>query len=295
MPYCITHNDLDGLGCAILLEKIFPNIQTFAIDYRELDEVLPKVLNKAIGDVVFITDISMNESQAELCNNHGKVQHIDHHSSSKHLMDKYPWSMTDVNHCATYHLFTMLSNYAVLNDYKDFVTLVDNYDTWGHGTQPTEEAKDLNRLKHMIGEEAFVIRFKGSASTKLSSSERALITTDKFHEEKYLREAVGKINKLQDKDGNTFLVIAAEQYTSPLGNYLLQKVPGAEYVIILDMLNDKASLRSRGNVDVGELARPCGGGGHKKAAGFPLSDMALKSFWRCNTCERWQSGNTTVD
>ena len=24
MPYCITHNDLDGLGCAILLEKVFP-------------------------------------------------------------------------------------------------------------------------------------------------------------------------------------------------------------------------------------------------------------------------------
>ena len=82
--------------------------------------------------------------------------------------------MTDVNHCATYHLFTMLNNYAVLNDYKDFVMLVDNYDTWGHGTQPTEEAKDLNRLRNMIGEEAFVLRFKGSGFTRLSPPEKGL-------------------------------------------------------------------------------------------------------------------------
>jgi nanoRNase/pAp phosphatase (c-di-AMP/oligoRNAs hydrolase) len=107
---------------------------------------------------------------------------------------------------------------------------------------------------------------------------------------------------MRDKDGNVFLLVAAEQYTSSLGNYLLQQFEEAEYVLILDMLHDKASLRSKGKVNVADLAKSCGGGGHAKAAGFLMNDAAVKAFWRCDACEfraqfreRGQTGDTTLD
>lgn len=302
MPYCITHNDLDGIGCAILMEKVFPDIKTFPIDYRELPKVLPRVLEKAKMDQVYITDIALTEELAKLCDDHGKVQHIDHHVSSKKVSDKYPWSLFDVKNCATYLLWKMLSQYANLEDYKEFVELVDNYDTWGHGTQPTEEAKDLNRLLKMLGPDVFAQRFKHKSSVKFNDVEEAIINVDKHMEERYLQEAITYTQAMRDKDGNIFLLVAAEQYTSSLANYLLQQFEEAEYVVILDMLHDKASLRSKGKVNVADLAKACGGGGHAKAAGFLMSDTAVKAFWRCNSCEfraqlgeRRESEDTDLD
>jgi oligoribonuclease NrnB/cAMP/cGMP phosphodiesterase (DHH superfamily) len=302
MPYCITHNDLDGIGCAILMEKVFPEVKTFPIDYRELPKVLPRVLEKAKMNQVYITDIALTEELAKLCDDHGKVQHVDHHISSKKVSDKYPWSLFDVNNCATYLLWKMLSQYANLEDYKEFVELVDNYDTWGHGTQPTEKAKDLNRLLKMLGPDVFAQRFKHKSSVKFNDVEEAIINVDKHMEERYLQEAITYTQAMRDKDGNIFLLVAAEQYTSSLGNYLLQQFEEAEYVVILDMLHDKASLRSKGKVNVADLAKACGGGGHAKAAGFLMNDTAVKAFWRCNSCEfraqlgeRREPGDTDLD
>lgn len=302
MPYCITHNDLDGIGCAILMEKVFPEVKTFPIDYRELPKVLPGVLEKAKMSHVYITDIALTEELAKLCDDHGKVQHVDHHISSKKVSDKYPWSLFDVNNCATYLLWKMLSQYANLEDYKEFVELVDNYDTWGHGTQPTEKAKDLNRLLKMLGPDVFAQRFKHKSSVKFNDVEEAIINVDKHMEERYLQEAITYTQAMRDKDGNIFLLVAAEQYTSSLGNYLLHQFEEAEYVVILDMLHDKASLRSKGKVNVADLAKACGGGGHAKAAGFLMNDTAVKAFWRCNSCEfraqlgeRREPGDTDLD
>lgn len=302
MPYCITHNDLDGIGCAILMEKVFPEVKTFPIDYRELPKVLPRVLEKAKMNQVYITDIALTEELAKLCDDHGKVQHVDHHISSKKVSDKYPWSLFDVNNCATYLLWKMLSQYANLEDYKEFVELVDNYDTWGHGTQPTEKAKDLNRLLKMLGPDVFAQRFKHKSSVKFNDVEKAIINVDKHMEERYLQEAITYTQAMRDKDGNIFLLVAAEQYTSSLGNYLLHQFEEAEYVVILDMLHDKASLRSKGKVNVADLAKACGGGGHAKAAGFLMNDTAVKAFWRCNSCEfraqlgeRREPGDTDLD
>ena len=280
--YAITHNDLDGIGCAVLLEKVYPQIQTYAIDYRELNEVLPNILKEAGKEtLVYLTDISLNEQQAQICNEF-KVQHIDHHSSSMKLMSKYDWSFTDPSHCATYHLYNMLCQYANIQDYKKFVDLVDSYDTWGHGTEPSPEAFDLNRLLKMIGAETFVARFKLSGSVNLSKTEKAIVEADKFQEEQYLNFALSRTQLVKDAQGRNVGIVAAEQYTSSLGNFILNQVPELDYVVILDMLRDKASLRSKGKVNVGEIAKECGGGGHPKAAGFQMNEAALKAFWRSN-------------
>lgn len=285
MTYCITHTDLDGIGCAVLMEKAFSEVKTYTVDYRELPNILPQLLEMTKGSQVYITDLSLTEDLAKLCDKHGKVQHIDHHISNKKVSDHYPWSLTNTEDCATFLLWKMLSNYLLLEDYRDFVDTVNSYDTWGHGSQPSELARDLNRLLKMMDPVDFVNRFKANATINFSDSEKALIKSDQFLEDKYLAEALPRTQAMKDKDGNTFLIIAAEQYTSSLGHYLLHQFEEAEYILILDMLHDRASLRSKGKVNVADIAKSCGGGGHAKAAGFLMSDAAIKSFWRCDSCE----------
>ena len=285
MVYALTHNDLDGTACAILFEKIYSEIKTFAIDHRELNDVLPKILLASNGNQVYITDLSLTQEQAELCHQHGKVQHIDHHNTSKKISDMYEWSFTDTNHCAAYHLWSMFSIYAHIEDYREFIELVDDFDTWGHGKQPSQRAKDLNRLLTCIGPETFVSRFKLSPNAALSQPEVAVVATDKFNEEQYLNFVISRAELSKDPDGNIFALVAAEQYTLSVGNFLLDNLPDIEYTVVLDMLRGQASLRSRGKVDVGEIARMCGGGGHRKSAGFNTTDSAIRSFWRCANCE----------
>lgn len=61
-----------------------------------------------------------------------------------------------------------------------------------------------------------------------------------------------------------------------MGEYLLRKVKEAEVAFIYHYFKEKdkyflqISLYSKGNVDVSEIARKYGGGGHKGAAGFVM-------------------------
>jgi oligoribonuclease NrnB/cAMP/cGMP phosphodiesterase (DHH superfamily) len=193
-------------------------------------------------------------------------------------------------------LFKILSTYADIQDYAPFVNLVNIYDTWGHGTQPTKEAKELNRLLQCIGAEAFLTRFKLSASVHLSDTEKAIINADMYREEQYIQKALDRVNVGEDPDGTFFAYVTAEQYTSSLGNAMLAQIPDVEYALILDMFNGKASLRGKGNIDVSAIAKRCGGGGHKRSAGFILDgDTTLKYFWRCASCERGRSGDPVMD
>lgn len=278
MKYAITHNDLDGMGCAVLLEKVFgEEILIFPVDYKEIDRTIDLVFGQANPeDRVFITDISLNEDLAEKCDTRGNIQHIDHHKSSKKISDKYPWSFTDISHCATYHLFNIISKYAYLDDYKPFVELVNNYDTWGGGEGPTEEAKDLNRYLYSVGEETFVKRFVKSPSLKMNETETAIIMVDKIREAKYIEEAIESAVMCQDPQGYDFVFVAAEQYISSLGHALLQRCEdNVDYVVMYSAKSNKISLRSK-NIDVSEIAKQCGGGGHKNAAGFILPQGSLQ-------------------
>ena len=54
---------------------------------------------------------------------------------------------------------------------------------------------------------------------------------------------------------------------------LLKEIRGIEVVVLLREVNSnkyKASMRSKGNVDVAEVCGLLGGGGHKRAAGCTI-------------------------
>lgn len=275
-----THTDMDGVGCAVLLSKAFPDIEIYFIDYAEVNEVIGDYLiNHRTNDYeIWITDMSVDADMAEILNSRGKVNLIDHHATAKWLQEKYNWAYVDVSYSATMHVYNLLSTIIELGDYKAFAELVDNYDTWGYGTHPTDEAQSLNKLLQVMGKYRWLNRFNKVSSVKMSTVENVLIELDIEKEQKYIQDSVRVAVTMTDPQGYTYALLSADQYISQVGNYLIDNYPQLEYVILLDMRLNKASLRGRGNVDLGKMAKLLGGGGHKRAAGFPMDNPAYKLY-----------------
>ena len=276
----VTHIDLDGVGCAVLYMKAFPGTQVYFTEYDKVNELLAELITEAhwASDIT-ITDMSPSAEMAEVLHRRGNVSLIDHHPTALYLMDKYPWAVVDPAHSATRLVYEMLAGSHYMSDYEEFAKTVDNYDMWGHGQGPTETAKKLNDLLWSMGQERFLKRFVMQSSIALSPTEDMILLLEHERKVKYIDEAIPQVNILTDQHGYKYGLVAAELYSSQLGNDILANYAELEYVIMLNFLKDKASLRGRGNLDMGEMAKALGGGGHKKAAGFPLEQSALKYFY----------------
>ncbi len=283
-----THTDLDGVGCAVIYNKCFPDVQTYFTDPEHVNLDVAEIVSREEDFVpVMIADLSVKPEIAEYLDQRGNVELIDHHHYTAEKLNVYPWCIVDESACATKLMFNVMSTRFTLDDYKLFVDIVDNYDRWGEGKGPTDHAQDMSRLCFLLGHKEFLKGMLRDSSIKFSEAETFLINVDKEAERRYIAESLPKVIGLTDQEGNTYGLISAERYISALGHAIIHQIPEIEYAIILDYHNDKVHLRSKGKVDVGVIAMKCGGGGHHRAAGFPMQQGAYKVFTSCDgsNCE----------
>lgn len=184
-----THNDLDGVSCALLgkimsesLSEIFDEYEYHICNYNDIDEKVREFYNNLDPDTkyrVFITDISVNKETAEMIDNYRvsnqgddrKVYlHLyDHHETSRWLNREYGWAIvtTDLytgvsNPCPKRRLTSgaelFLLDEALIRvddpDIKanliDFIELVRCWDTWDWKRENNLEAKRLNNFFSMF-------------------------------------------------------------------------------------------------------------------------------------------------
>ena len=278
----ITHDDLDGIGCAVIITKCFPNIQTFFVSYNEVNEITKALAEdeELTGIPIMITDLSVNKEVAKILDKRGNIELFDHHPTAKWL-SKYEWALIDTKMSATkltYNFFSRLFN---LQDYAQFVDTVDDYDMWGYDTEPQLLSQDIARLLEILGPERFYLRFVTTSSLELSDTEQMLLELDKSKELNYIKKSIENISLAKDAEGNMFGLIAADRYVNNVAHTILAHYLDIEYVMLVDFRKEKVQLRGRGNVHLGQLAKLADGGGHKKAAGFPLQNSAAQYFLQC--------------
>lgn len=175
----ITHNDLDGVGCSIVLATMLHcNIESYYCGYHDIEDVLREVFAKLDDSVkaIYITDISMREGSksydkiTEINKTYGYnfIRMIDHHATSK-FVNKYAWATSyELGHiskkkeCATYQLFRLLKKegYSYSESLEKFVELVNLWDTWRWVTDysvdaPYIEASQLNMVYSIYGRSKF--------------------------------------------------------------------------------------------------------------------------------------------
>lgn len=262
----ITHDDLDGIGCAVLALVVNPETKVYICSYDNVNNTVSDIL--AEDDELFITDLSINQEIAEKLNERGRVTLLDHHQTATWL-NQYSWAKVVNNCCGTALLYDHLtSNGADLKSYADFVSLVHDHDMWIHDDP---KSRQLNRLLQILGTHRFVSRFFTQPQVDFTQTEQFLLEMEEEKIQDYCNSTA--VYQLLDMHDNRFIFACAERYVSELAEYLLNNYSDYKYVMIanLNTINPKISLRSRGDFDVAEMAQKYGGGGHKASAGFHIS------------------------
>lgn len=281
----ITHDDLDGVGCAIIYNKCFPNATIILADNNEVDDVIHEMIAREEMPVnchLMISDLGIKQETIEFITNSPvikEVELIDHHASAVNRMQPYPWALVNTKFCAAKLMYDIFKVPFEISDYEDFIELVNDYDTWGGGKGPLDESRDLTELLYFIGYEAFMSRFNMVSNVRLTTIEQGLLDIANRQKQDYLDDTIKKVGLQKDAEGNTFGIVYADKYKSDIGHYILEAHSEIEYVVILDYRREKVSLRSRGKVDVGKLCTLCGGGGHPRAAGFTMSENINQKYF----------------
>ena len=174
----ISHDDMDGKMCNVVLDYFYKNVDHVNTNYKEVNDLVKCFIDSGEYkkyDILYITDISVNKEVAE------KLQKlyyemkgiiiilIDNHKNLEWL-NEYNWATiytTDEvieTKCGTKILLERLLNNDFLmidkimigqqDSFKNLinlVNLVNEYDTWKWKEVNCIEAKQLNYLMNIIG------------------------------------------------------------------------------------------------------------------------------------------------
>lgn len=300
----ITHNDLDGIACGVLMtvyakQHNIGDIEIRHCSYQDVNEValqeLQKATNQSEPTMLYITDISVDDETATLldkANNAYAGQFrailIDHHQTAERL-NKYEWAyvselndegkLTSGTELLAQHLW---KSYSVA---KDFVHDVTMYDSWRWTTEcspPYMQSKYLNDYVKLLGKKKATELYVDRILCGRPVLEYGEVTMMELSYLKTKRIAFVKGNSMirkklvvTPKDGSQPChvlqvgFIFCESDVSTVCAEILENHPDVDLIISTSMPTYMSYRTSKDlPIPLGEVAsRIAGGGGHPKAAG----------------------------
>lgn len=286
----ITHNDLDGVGCYVVAKYFLDaEIDVSYCDYKNVNEIVLDVIKTHEQyDEILITDISVNEEVAEKLNNlEDKVKLLDHHPTALFL-NKYTWAKVEIEcdkgkTCGTQMLFDDLKS--VSNDYikcipKLFVELVRRYDTWEWKDKYNDEKpRKLNDLMYIVGKEYFIEDMLSKINTGVDIFDKFSLKLLELRQKEVDRYIEKKDDNLIIKDilGYNVGIVFADNFISELGDKLSELHPELDFIAMINQ--ETISYRTtKDNVNLSEIAKHFGGGGHPKASGSQMDKRCVDDF-----------------
>ena len=221
------------------------------------------------GKNVLIVDFSYDrETLIELNEKANNLIVLDHHVSAQKALENLDFAFFDMNRSGA----GLAWDYFFTEERPRLINFVEDRDIW--------------RWTHE-GSEEFMIAFMELVPTRFEEYEQFLEDENvdgMIKNGRVLRTYVqNKVKRLSEKAGDAvFLgykikIVNSMDYISDIGNHLSED---CDFVLIWyhDSPNNRfpVSLRSNGDVDVSEVAKKFGGGGHKAAAGFLVQENVLE-------------------
>lgn len=262
----ITHDDLDGAGCAIVFKQVYPDIEIQHHDYKTIDGIAAELwINRADYDKIFFADISPSEEIGLAMLEDPKFVIIDHHKTREYLIGS---PFFDINKSGTYLSYEFFHSDI---DIPEFVHGVNAWDIWDLESPFRKLGEDLNLLFGYYGMDVFVCEFKNIRMIwQITDNEKVIVEVLEKLNKDYLAQKKDQAKVKIDPNGNRYLEVHVGEKRSGLGNLLeLDGIPDVEYLQCIYTNDGIVSLYSLG-FDVSEIAKSRGGGGHTRAAGYTI-------------------------
>ena len=291
-----THNDLDGLGCAILAKLALKD--DIDIEYCKGPDDLEEHLLKSYQDrsifnynLVYITDCSIPKDSDVFpyIAKHKNIRLYDHHQTALFL-NEYPWAHVSVEFngkltCGTELFYNFLLEKGKITERKFFVEQVRLLDTWDWTNYTSFIPKYLSDLIFILGLSNFVISFTEKLKKKdlneltiFNQYERDLLEYESIKQEKYITQKKNQAMIVTTDKDKKYVLSFADMNQSVLGNTLCEEIPDAECSIMFNLNSGYISIRSIGEKDSSVIAKLYSGGGHKNASGGKIDDKSMSKI-----------------
>lgn len=236
---------------------------------------------------------------------------LDHHKTALDL-NKYPWAKVQVEYPESYFndgfkhktsgtslvmdyikstqsiFFTDENIFHVegydrdnlLDKMDEFAEIVRRYDTWEWYTFYQDDFPKLwNDLFYLQSRSEFadnmIDRIEYNQDILFTDVEQAILHQNQRSIDQYFDK---KMNQVQytEMQGFNCAYVFSEMYGSEIGNRMAIALPEADFIMLIDVGSMKVSLRGvKENVDLSQVAKYYGGGGHPRASGFTLEKSFL--------------------
>lgn len=238
-------------------------------------EYLPGIYQDANFDIevfrsrhVYIVDFSYPLSLMEqICEVAEKVTLLDHHESAIQACKHITAKNFDMSRCTTERsgaaiAWNFVSGYTPL-----LVKFVEDYDTWKFQHEETKLINAALDLEERSVRHYFELVTERSIASLVHTGQTLIALQDV-----YLDSIMhGCLRTMPIGGMNLTVANANGMFASKLGNRIAEANDPKIGATYYDTRHGRVfSLRSIGDIDVSEIAKLYGGGGHKNAAGFKV-------------------------
>lgn len=266
-----SHIDLDGVGSGILHKAAYgKGAETYYCGYHDVDEKIQEIITDIRTEdpseypTIIIADLGISQETATMVDEYrGQKLLLDHHKTNLWLMDKYDWVVIDTSKSGILLVFDHILD--VPRRYGGFAKMVDDYDRWIHSNPKSVQ---LNRLFGILGIKRFEERcLTFPFVTSFTDVEKLLLELEDETIEYYAKKVKRGLSKRNISDSAVLGIGFADRYVSEVAHSLMAS-EDLDAIVLIDPIDKKASLRSKDDIDVSEIAKRLGGGGHKNASGI---------------------------
>lgn len=295
-------SDIDGLGCVVLSQLAFQDIDYILVpNVEKLEQVFRKYIDLNTFEKyerIYVTDLALYDPALTLVNNSAlknKVLVFDHHKRAiDDQMNRFSFTtiIEEDEHskkCGTQLFYEYLIKENYLKEtatIKEFVELTRLEDTWEWKKAGTigKKAHDLAILFNELGIEKYISTMLSKLldnpkAFEFSKEELSLIQEKKNEYNGLLKEIMTNAEYFLDENNNKFGAVFADyEYRNELAEYIQNNgnKENIKYFIVMAMNKGQFGQKSYRSIDkdfdVNEVAVLHGGGGHKGAASVNITE-----------------------
>jgi len=291
----ISHSDLDGISCSLLLRKRYQDVHYLNISYNKINETLLyyyKELSNIKCTKFYVTDLNFELDDLlllyKIIKKYNKIQfyYIDHHNYDKKktlVLSKIQeiaivlWDETKSATLAVYeHLDLKVSKQIQL-----YVNIVNAYDLYLTDSKYFSIGLDLNNYFWFKRQKAFAYEFKSFSlqNQKFINKAKQIRRQSKVHFEELQSKG------LSFEDSN-IRVILTDDHLGMVNNEYKEDyiIIGTSYgkisIRIDDRISELQSIKVKENVidSVKDSVFFISGGGHTKAFGLTFNDSLKNNY-----------------